>query len=55
MCELLADNATRHWHPEHQVPYLVHENQWWGFDDVESFRNKMRWLRFEGYGTLGLR
>jgi len=50
ICELLADNATRHWHEEQQVPYLVHGDQWWGYDDVESIRNKMRWLRFEGYG-----
>ncbi|CAB3401119.1 unnamed protein product [Caenorhabditis bovis] len=49
-CEMLAKGATRHWDRDTQVPYLVHGDQWWSYDDEESFANKMAWLKREGYG-----
>lgn len=33
-----------------KVPYLVNGDQWVGFDDERSIRNKMRWLKDKGYG-----
>ncbi|PIC17720.1 hypothetical protein B9Z55_023861 [Caenorhabditis nigoni] len=49
-CEMLASGATRYWDSQSQVPYLVQGNQWWSYDDEESFANKMAYVKREGYG-----
>ncbi|CAB3401116.1 unnamed protein product [Caenorhabditis bovis] len=50
ICEMLDSGATRYWDQESQVPYLVNGDQFWSYDDEESFSNKMAWLKREGYG-----
>ena len=47
---MLAKGGRRTLHAEHQVPYLVYSDQWYGYDDVESIRTKARWLKTKGYG-----
>ena len=32
-----------------KVPYLVQGDQWVGFDDEKSIRNKMDWIKENGY------
>lgn len=32
-----------------KVPYAVAGDQWIGFDDERSIRNKMQWLKTNGY------
>ncbi|CAJ0583248.1 unnamed protein product, partial [Mesorhabditis spiculigera] len=41
LCEMLIGGAQRHWHGEHQVPYLTNGSQWWSYDDEESFKKKV--------------
>jgi chitinase len=52
---MLADGATRHWHDEHKVPWMVYKNQWWGYDDEQSVRMKMKWLKKNGFGKARMR
>jgi chitinase len=47
---MLLNGAAYIWDDEMKVPYLVHHDQWVGFDDERSIRNKMRWLKDKHYG-----
>ncbi|KAM9005008.1 chitotriosidase-1 isoform X1 [Sarcophilus harrisii] len=42
--------ATFHTIEEQKVPYAVQGNQWVGFDDVESFKTKVGYLKQKGLG-----
>lgn len=33
-----------------KVPYAISGDQWIGFDDERSIRNKMKWIKDNGYG-----
>ncbi|XP_017893236.1 probable chitinase 10 [Ceratina calcarata] len=50
ICEMLQNGAIYIWDDEMKVPYLVHNDQWVGFDDEKSIRGKMDWLKNKGYG-----
>ncbi|XP_012271912.1 probable chitinase 10 [Orussus abietinus] len=50
ICEMLRSGAAYVWDDEMKVPYLVHGDQWVGFDDERAIRNKMHWLKSKGYG-----
>ncbi|XP_043487176.1 probable chitinase 10 [Polistes fuscatus] len=50
ICEMLQNGAAYIWDDEMKVPYLVYGDQWVGFDDERSIRNKMHWLKSAGYG-----
>uniref|UniRef100_F1LGJ2 Endochitinase n=1 Tax=Ascaris suum TaxID=6253 RepID=F1LGJ2_ASCSU len=47
---MLADRAERRWEPENQVPYLVYKDQWFTYDDLESVKKKMAWLKEQRFG-----
>nr|QDA39870.1 chitinase 2 [Phenacoccus solenopsis] len=49
ICEILRNGATYIWDDEMKVPYAVAGDQWIGFDDERSIRNKMQWLKTNGY------
>ena len=49
VCEMLLNGASYVWDDEMQVPYLVQGDQWVGFDDEKSIRNKMNWIKTQGY------
>lgn len=49
VCEMLLQGANYVWDDEMQVPYLVNGDQWVGFDDEKSIRNKMTWIKTNGY------
>nr|AUM84818.1 chitinase-like protein 7 [Lutzomyia longipalpis] len=50
ICEMLLNGAVYVWDDEMKVPYLVSGDQWVGFDDERSIRNKMKWIKTGGYG-----
>ena len=45
VCQMLLDGASYIWDDEMKVPYLVKGDQWVGFDDERSIRNKMDWIK----------
>lgn len=47
---MLKNGAGYVWDDEMKVPYVVDGDQWVGFDDERSIRNKMQWLKKEGFG-----
>ena len=49
VCEMLHNGANYIWDNEMKVPYLVQGDQWVGFDDERAIRNKMDWVKDEGY------
>uniref|UniRef100_A0A914ZRQ1 GH18 domain-containing protein n=1 Tax=Parascaris univalens TaxID=6257 RepID=A0A914ZRQ1_PARUN len=50
ICEMLAEGAERRWESENQVPYLVYDDQWFTYDDPESVKRKMAWLKEQRFG-----
>jgi chitinase len=49
ICEMLLQGAEYIWDDEMKVPYLVKGDQWVGFDDERAIRNKMSWVKENGY------
>jgi chitinase len=49
ICEMLLQGASYVWDDEMQVPYLVQGDQWVGFDDERAIRNKMDWIKSNGF------
>jgi chitinase len=49
ICEMLLQGASYVWDEEMQVPYLVQGDQWVGFDDERAIRNKMSWIKTNGF------
>uniref|UniRef100_A0A2P2HWQ1 Chitinase 3 n=1 Tax=Hirondellea gigas TaxID=1518452 RepID=A0A2P2HWQ1_9CRUS len=50
VCEHLRTGGVYVWDEEMQVPYMVKDNLWVGFDDERSIRNKMNFVINNGYG-----
>ncbi len=49
VCQMLLEGASYLWDEEMKVPYLVQGDQWVGFDDERSIRNKMDWIKTNGF------
>jgi len=49
ICQMLHHGANYIWDDEMKVPYLVKDDQWVGFDDERAIRNKMDWVKDNGY------
>lgn len=47
---MLLNGAVYVWDDEMKVPYLVDGDQWVGFDDERAIRNKMHWIKSNGFG-----
>ncbi|XP_003376274.1 putative chitin binding Peritrophin-A domain protein [Trichinella spiralis] len=50
VCEMLQTGGKRYWDHQTRSPYLVKDDQWFSYDDPQSFREKLEWLKTEGYG-----
>lgn len=50
VCDLIKKGATYVWDDEQKVPYAYLGDQWVGFDDERSIRNKMKWIKDNGFG-----
>lgn len=50
ICEMLNNGAVYVWDEEMKVPYMVDGDQWVGFDDEKAIRNKMRYIKDNGFG-----
>lgn len=50
ICTDLIPGGTRVWHMEHEVPYVYKDLLWFGYDDIESMKNKVAWLTRNGFG-----
>ena len=50
ICEMLKNGAKYFWDDEQKVPYVIDGDQWIGFDDERSIREKLRWISDNGYG-----
>lgn len=46
---MLKNGASYVWDDEMKVPYAIQGDQWVGFDDERSIRNKMSWIKDNGY------
>jgi len=49
VCDMLIEGANYIWDDEMKVPYLIRGDQWVGFDDEKSIRNKMDWVKSNGF------
>ncbi|CAI4225573.1 unnamed protein product [Auanema sp. JU1783] len=49
LCDMLAKGAVRHWHDEQQVPYLIDGDQFWSYDDKQSVKTKMNYIKKEKF------
>lgn len=47
---MLKNGAQYIWDDEQKVPYAIDGDQWVGFDDERSIREKLRWISDNGYG-----
>lgn len=50
ICEMLLNGGVYVWDDEMKVPYAVQGDQWVGFDDERSIRNKMNWIKENQFG-----
>ncbi|XP_028966665.1 probable chitinase 10 [Galendromus occidentalis] len=50
ICDMMRKGATYVWDNEQMVPYAYLDDQWVGFDDERSIRNKMKWIKENGFG-----
>uniref|UniRef100_A0A1B6GBR1 GH18 domain-containing protein n=1 Tax=Cuerna arida TaxID=1464854 RepID=A0A1B6GBR1_9HEMI len=50
ICQMLKDGAHYEWDKNMHVPYAVKGDQWIGYDNESSIRQKTAWLRKNGYG-----
>ncbi|CAF1366875.1 unnamed protein product [Rotaria magnacalcarata] len=54
ICELIEQNPSNRvlWHREMSVPYVSSDTLWIGYDNVQSVKLKMKFLKDQGYGGV---
>ncbi|CAG2218681.1 E3.2.1.14 [Mytilus edulis] len=50
ICELLKTGGTRHYLADQMVPYVVKGSQWIGYEDVDSIKIKVQYIKQHGFG-----
>ncbi|CAI9729326.1 acidic mammalian chitinase isoform X1 [Octopus vulgaris] len=54
ICQLIKSGAQTYWIDEQQVPYLVKDDQWIGYDDAKSLTIKAKWLKDNAFGGFAV-
>lgn len=54
MCEMLQKGAVKKYIAEQKVSYLVLGDQWCGFDDTESLKTKVKYIKSMGFGGIAI-
>nr|UBY12661.1 chitinase [Eisenia andrei] len=49
VCSVINQGVTRVFHQEHQTPYIYRDDQWVGYDDEESLKLKVDYIKANGY------
>ncbi|XP_061195465.1 acidic mammalian chitinase-like [Saccostrea echinata] len=52
VCDMLKNGGTRHWVNEMEIPYVVKGDQWVGYDDPESLKHKVDFIKSKGIGGI---
>ena len=50
ICDKLAEGWKREWNQEHQSAFAYKDNEWVGYDDVESFKVKAQYILDQNLG-----
>ncbi|KAF7632869.1 Glyco_18 domain-containing protein [Meloidogyne graminicola] len=50
ICEMLANGAKSVYDESAQVPYLYQNDEWFSYDDVQSYKKKLKWLKTQAFG-----
>ncbi|KAA0707764.1 Acidic mammalian chitinase [Triplophysa tibetana] len=51
ICSFISSGAAQAWDTPQMVPYAYNnENVWVGYDDIQSFQDKIQWLKQYNYG-----
>lgn len=50
ICDLLSTGGTRYYMPDQMVPYAVKGSLWVGYEDVDSIRTKVKYVKQHGFG-----
>uniref|UniRef100_A0A914Z7P6 Chitinase n=1 Tax=Panagrolaimus superbus TaxID=310955 RepID=A0A914Z7P6_9BILA len=48
--EICKMDGIRKWDDTQKVPYILKDNLWYGYDDIQSINGKMNWLKENGFG-----
>ncbi len=46
ICQKLSQGWQRQWNDEQKVPFITNGNEWFGYDDVESLKEKVCLLKY---------
>ena len=50
ICQKISQGWTKKWDNEAKVPYAYSGNEWVGYDDVQSLKEKVDYLKIKGLG-----
>lgn len=53
ICSAIQSNPTgwrEHWDSYGRVPFVVNDSDWIGYENAESIRAKMTWIKAHGFG-----
>jgi chitinase len=50
ICQKISQGWTKRWDSESKVPYVYQGNEWIGFEDVQSLKEKVDYIKTRGLG-----
>ncbi|XP_060571114.1 chitotriosidase-1-like [Ruditapes philippinarum] len=52
ICDMINKGAQSHYIKEQEAPYAVQNDLWVGYDDVDSLRIKVQWMKKNGFSGI---